>query len=237
MKIYFDANGMCAGDGYLPPKTTADKIIFDLPANYDGQWFDYGITGDKQLAYLPKSANTKWWVLQRPGPPGSGGFYIGPRVIDVGQDRMPVDTDGGVWRQITAPYAGIEKAVHNAAPIEDYRAYISTLIRGEGLRRLRAIGRPYSSAERETWSKQVDEAYRWLDNRDAKVPLITAAAAARQMALEAYVNKIIEHDTTYSTAMGVILGREQYLLDQIATAKTVADVDAVHRLGWKISTP
>jgi hypothetical protein len=74
---------------------------------------------------------------------------------------------------------------------------------------------PYLLTERETWPTQVLEANAYLLNVNADVPLITALALNRGVALAALVTWIKENEAKYRIAVGTLLGMQQAELDAL----------------------
>jgi len=100
-------------------------------------------------------------------------------------------------------------------------------IRSEGSHRLQAIAAPYSDEERESWHKQEKEARAWLGDPTVSTPLISAMASSRGITLEDMVLKVMENVELFEQAAGAILGTQQKLLDELAVAQTLEEIEAI----------
>ncbi len=107
------------------------------------------------------------------------------------------------------------------------RDLVESRIRAEGSSRLQAIAAPYSEEERESWHKQEKEARAWLEDSSVSTPLLSAMAASRGISLEDMVLKVMENVETFEQASGAILGTQQKLLDELAAAQTLEEIEAI----------
>lgn len=87
------------------------------------------------------------------------------------------------------------------------------------------VGAAHKYPEREviTFSMQEMEARAFLADASASAPLITAIATERGITVAELAAKIVENAEAYSQAAGKIIGKRQYFLDQLATAKAQAE--------------
>lgn len=76
-----------------------------------------------------------------------------------------------------------------------------------------SIAKPYSKTEQLTWDAQVKEADAYLFDSQADVPMISALAQNRGVALADLVTWIKEHEAAYRIAIGTLLGQQQIELD------------------------
>lgn len=111
--------------------------------------------------------------------------------------------------------------------IEKKRAAKETAIRDEGAKRLESLALPYQQQERDTWETQLKEAEAYQANPSTPTPMLDAIAAGRGLTKAALVAKVMENANLFRAAAGQILGRQQALLDQLATA-TSAQIDAIN---------
>ena len=77
------------------------------------------------------------------------------------------------------------------------------------------IVKPYTKTEQLTWDTQVKEADAYLLNSQADVPMISALAQNRGVALADLVTWIKENEAAYRIAIGTLLGQQQAELDQL----------------------
>lgn len=77
------------------------------------------------------------------------------------------------------------------------------------------IVKPYTKTEQLTWDAQVKEADAYLLDSQADVPMISALAQNRGVALADLVTWIKENEATYRIAIGTLLGQQQAELDQL----------------------
>jgi hypothetical protein len=102
------------------------------------------------------------------------------------------------------------------APTAEEQLFIAKYeIRRKYAAMLSQVVSPYLLTERETWPTQVLEANAYLLNVNADVPLITALALNRGVALAALVTWIKENEAKYRIAVGTLLGMQQAELDAL----------------------
>ena len=170
---------------------------------------------------------------------GSQGFYIdeihgatipGDAVEITAVDHQELLQARSLGKHIVAGPDGRPVAVDPPPPsLEDTRAAKERALRTEGGRRLTAMAAPYREAETKTWDTQQREARAYLADSAAPTPMLSAMASIRGIALAEMVAKVMENVALFETAAGQILGRQQALLDQLAAAATVAEIEAI---GW-----
>ena len=103
-------------------------------------------------------------------------------------------------------------------------------VRASAARAMESLAAPYLPQERESWDTQFKEATEWLVNNGASVPMITAMASNRGITVAELVAKIMENSNLYRDAIGAILGKQQRLLDDVASATTA---EAVNAIAWQ----
>lgn len=86
------------------------------------------------------------------------------------------------------------------------------LVRVESARRLELLARPYTAAERETWSTQVNEAEALIANPAANAPLLTRRSVARGMSPVDYAVNVLAKEEAFAAASGDILAAQDILL-------------------------
>lgn len=100
---------------------------------------------------------------------------------------------------------------------------------------LQQIATPYMMAERETWHVQQREAEAWSADQSAQVPLIAAMAQARSLPLADLAGKILENVVLFRQTAGLILGRQQAMLDRVWGAESLEELQAVSsELGFDV---
>jgi hypothetical protein len=77
------------------------------------------------------------------------------------------------------------------------------------------IVKPYTKTEQLTWDTQVKEADAYLLDNQADVPMISALAQNRGVALADLVTWIKDNEVLYRVAVGTLLGQQQAELDQL----------------------
>lgn len=77
------------------------------------------------------------------------------------------------------------------------------------------IVKPYTKTEQLTWDVQVKEADAYLLDNQADVPMISALAQNRGVALADLVTWIKDNEALYRVAVGTLLGQQQAELDQL----------------------
>lgn len=105
--------------------------------------------------------------------------------------------------------------------------YVEIAARKWGSAQLDKLVSPYLGVERETWHVQQREAEAWQADPAANVPMITALAAARGITVADLVSKIMENVNAFRVASGVILGKQQALIDQGYQASELATLLAI----------
>ena len=101
----------------------------------------------------------------------------------------------------------------------EYQEIESKKIREKYAAMMADIVKPYLQTERETWPTQLKEANMYLADPHADVPLITALATHRGVALPDLVTWIKGNESVYRTAVGTILGMQQAELDALYAEK------------------
>ena len=105
---------------------------------------------------------------------------------------------------------------HFPVPTEDQiKALASRRIREKYAILMDNIVKPYTKTEQLTWDAQVKEADAYLTDNQADVPMISALAQNRGVALADLVTWIKENEATYRIAIGTLLGQQQAELDQL----------------------
>lgn len=87
------------------------------------------------------------------------------------------------------------------------------------------VGLSYKYPEREvsTFSMQETEARAFLADASSRVPLITVIAQERGITVAELAAKIVANADEYARQAGKVIGRRQYFLDQLETAKAQAE--------------
>lgn len=102
----------------------------------------------------------------------------------------------------------------------------SMLVRQIGARLLNDLASPYAPEERDTWAIQAKEAEAYLVDNSASTTMIDAIATARGISKDDLVLKIMENNNLFRAASGMILGKQQALLDAIEAATTLEEIQA-----------
>lgn len=114
--------------------------------------------------------------------------------------------------------------------LEEVKATKCIEIRSSAARAMESLAAPYLPQERESWDTQFKEATEWLVNSNASVPMIAAMTGNRGITVADLVGKIMENANLYRDAIGVMLGKQQRLLDEVNSA---AAVEAVNAIVWQ----
>lgn len=89
------------------------------------------------------------------------------------------------------------------------------------------LGVEYGRWETATWDQQYAEAVALMADPSATVPLLTALAAARGMAVADQAQRILRNRESWSVLSGAVVGQRLAVVDRINAAATVTDVLAV----------
>lgn len=92
------------------------------------------------------------------------------------------------------------------------REKYESLVKGEGVRRLRALVAQYSDAERETWPPQVREAEAVLADPAASAPLLGPLAQVRGITIAEMAQRVLTKADAFAGASGAILAAQKALL-------------------------
>ena len=76
---------------------------------------------------------------------------------------------------------------------------------------MQALSEGSTTAEKDTWTKQEQEARAWLADNTVSTPLLDAMVNTRGVTKEYLVGKIIEKSDAYSSEVGRLLGEKQRL--------------------------
>lgn len=85
----------------------------------------------------------------------------------------------------------------------------------------------YPEGEQQSWDKQETEARALTANPAAPVPLLSALAAGRGIAVADLAARIIMKSDQFAAYSGAVIGKRQKCEDAVAAATTIAQVDAV----------
>ena len=84
---------------------------------------------------------------------------------------------------------------------------------------MKQVIKPYSDEERETWPTQLSEALDWTVDNTVEVPLLASIASDRGIPLSLLVDKVMENNRKYRSAIGSLLGQQQKELDELYSIK------------------
>lgn len=90
-----------------------------------------------------------------------------------------------------------------------------------------ALAASYPEREVQSWPQQVKEAEAFTVNAKAPVPLLTAIAGARALAVADLAARVLEKMSAYASASGALIGRRQAAEDKIGQATTLDELAAV----------
>ena len=123
------------------------------------------------------------------------------------------------WTQMDTPVKKFERAV----------AAKRAEIWGAGDTILTQVKANFTEAEIEAWPKQEQGAkdIQAGDTETDSAKFVAGIAAQRGMATETLVAKIMGHVETYAALSATVIGEQQRLDDQIKTATTQAQLDAI----------
>ena len=111
--------------------------------------------------------------------------------------------------------------------LENARAMKLAEINAACERVMAAVTAGYPQSELLTFDKQEQEARAYTADAGASVPLLSALAASRGLALAELVRRVIVTADAFAAVSGVVVGQRQALEDRLALAATVAEVDAI----------
>ncbi|MDY7537623.1 hypothetical protein RGU72_05060 [Undibacterium sp. 5I1] len=92
---------------------------------------------------------------------------------------------------------------------------------------LERIKSSYPRGEVDSWSKQELEARNFIASSDAKTPLLSALAEAREIDMPTLCSKIIAKADAFASASGALIGERQRCESLINAATTNEEVDAI----------
>ena len=120
--------------------------------------------------------------------------------------------------------------------LDEVRSDKSVEIRETGDVRLAALAVPYLGKEREAWDAQQREARAYLADSTSKTPMLSSMATTRGITFDAMIEKVMENVTLYETAVGVILGQQQALLDMVdaIVEDTPSSLEAMKAITWPL---
>lgn len=92
-------------------------------------------------------------------------------------------------------------------------------LEAEAGRRLDLIGAGYSTQERETWTRQIEEARAVIADATASAPILTPRAAARGVTITEMAQLVLTLADQYASQAGVVLAARDTLaaMDPIPT--------------------
>lgn len=206
MKAYeLDANGYYIGDipffdpNTAPPFYTRVEMVgsFFKP-KFDGKKWIEGDTRENHLGTIVYNVVTKEpKVVDYLGPiPPEGYTTQVPREFDY--------WDGQLW--IT------DLVLRNKTLRQRKLKEVNT----DFEKAMLAVRNDYTESEIMSWSKQEDEARKWLADNSVATPLLDLIASARGLDKATLLNKVVLKADQYAYATGVAVGRRQQLEDQIA---------------------
>ena len=111
--------------------------------------------------------------------------------------------------------------------LENARAIKLAEINAACERVMAAVTAGYPQSELLTFDKQEQEARAYTADAGASVPLLSALAASRGLALAELVRRVIVKADAFAAVSGVVVGQRQALEDRLALAATTAEVDAI----------
>lgn len=85
----------------------------------------------------------------------------------------------------------------------------------------------YPQGEQQTWDKQESEARAYTANSSASTPLMSALCAQRNITISDLAARIINKSDAFASACGYYIGKRQKHEDDVTSATTVAQVDAI----------
>jgi len=82
-------------------------------------------------------------------------------------------------------------------------------------------------SEADTWTKQENEARKWLADNTQPTPLIDKLAAFRGVEKEWLIEKVIAKADAYVEFIGIITGMRQKYEDMVKAATTIEEINAI----------
>lgn len=99
--------------------------------------------------------------------------------------------------------------------------------------KMSVIAVDYPQLERESWTVQIEEARKLIEDPTSDTPWIDACAAARGIAREDLAQRIVSKDLTYRQVSGSITGARHRHEDQIAELPDTASAETYDpQAGW-----
>lgn len=124
-------------------------------------------------------------------------------------------------QQLTAQAAAELEASYADVPM--WYAKKNREIREKAEEALVLAASKYPEREVMTFTMQEMEARAFQQNASSSVPLLTAIASERGISVAELATKIVANADAYAQTAGKIIGKRQYFLTQLATAKASAD--------------
>jgi hypothetical protein len=85
----------------------------------------------------------------------------------------------------------------------------------------------YPEGEQQTWDKQENEARAFIANASAPTPLLSALSSARGITVSNLAGRIVAKSDAFASACGNYIGKRQKHEDDVTSATTIAQVDAI----------
>ncbi|MCP1318591.1 hypothetical protein [Halomonas sp. 707B3] len=144
---------------------------------------------------------------------------------DVVTEGTPEQQPDGTWRQtwVVRDFKPEETAEALAKSQERKRQEINRAYEDE----LNVILKNYPEVETKTWDKQEQEARAWAADNTAVTPLLTEIANARGLTMAELVPRVIAKADAWMQLSGAATGKRQALEEQIESATTVEEVEAI----------
>lgn len=139
----------------------------------------------------------------------------------------PQYADSGAM--LTEPITEEALAAELAPTLDDLKAAKIVELNAACEAELSVLRAKYPESEVLSWDKQESEARAWVADNNAPTPLVDIMAAERQMDHAELIDRIIQKADQYTAMVGQVVGKRQWLEDQVALAQTEAEL---HAISW-----
>jgi hypothetical protein len=103
--------------------------------------------------------------------------------------------------------------------------------------RYNVIQSKYSSFEVSTWTIQIEEATKYLNDESANVPLISSLAESRGMELKDFASKVLEKSESYRTEIAELLVLQQTIQKKIESCSSIRELNKLYEEYFGIEMP
>lgn len=204
MIYFFDASGSCicaTTNTHPDPAIAADLLAFHMANMNAANHIEDAAEYDFQKIYFADGAIHEYTPAEL-----TAKNTLRPGFVWKMPERIAHDTR-------TLPQARTEKLMAVSAACDAALAPVKA---------------GYPLSEQQSWDKQETEARAWTADNTKATPLLSALAQARGLALADLAGRVIQKADAFAQMTGAIVGKRQRLEDQILSAATIAEIDALN---------